>query len=88
MRQAKVVVRVVKGQLLAYTPLAFAPSHHAPPDGGDMLADRQVQALNQGDVDLPALRGEHLLHSFQRPGDHPVADEDQSAASIRFDDLP
>jgi hypothetical protein len=44
----------------------FAPRGDAPADGGDMLADAEVEALHKGRINLPAGRGQYLLDSGQR----------------------
>lgn len=69
MRQAEIIIDVTKGELLTYACFAFAYSHHPPTDRGDRLADRQVNALDEGGVDLPACGGYtshgHELHFFK-----------------------
>src|SRR6266851_8358947 len=47
MRQAEIVVDVIQGQLLAQAVLAFAEGGDASTDGGHMLADGEVHALNE-----------------------------------------
>ena len=54
MRQAEIVVAVIPRQLLVSAVLAFAERRHPPPDRSDMLADTEVEAFNEGGVDLPA----------------------------------
>ena len=87
MWQAKIVVRLIEGELGSQAFLAFAQRHHAPPDGSHMLSNRQIDPFNEGGVDLPSLRGEHVLHAFQCPAYDPVADVDQPSPSIRLDNL-
>ena len=47
MRPAKVVIDVREGQLVAQALFAFTEGDHAPSDGGYMLADGEVDALNE-----------------------------------------
>src|SRR5712691_11949017 len=63
MRQAKIVIRVIHRQLLAHAGFLCAYGGDTPPHRRHMLADIEVEALHKGRVDLPALRGQHLLNS-------------------------
>jgi hypothetical protein len=45
----------MEGQLLADALLTIARGHDAPPDGGHVLADRQVEGLNERRIDVPTL---------------------------------
>ena len=84
MRQTEVVIGMIQGQLLAQARLVFAPRHDAPPDGRHMLADRQVDALDECRVDLPARLGQHLRDPAQGAEDDPVAYANQPPAPILF----
>jgi hypothetical protein len=57
MGQAKIVIDVKHGELLAEAGLVFAERQHPPPDGGHMLAEREVGPLNERRVDPPAVCG-------------------------------
>src|SRR3989442_13893255 len=48
MREAKIVVDMIQGELLPHAVLTLAERADPPPDRGDMLADAQVDALNEG----------------------------------------
>src|SRR2546425_322950 len=52
-----------------------------------MLANRQVEALNEGRVDVPAVRGQHLLDGRQRAEHDAVAYADQAPPAHGLDDL-
>jgi len=47
MREAKVVVDMIQGELLPQAVLSFAECGHPSPHRGDMVAHRQVEALNE-----------------------------------------
>jgi hypothetical protein len=49
--------------------------------------DREVDAFNEGGIDLPALRGQHLRDPSQGPEYHPVTYVHQPTAAILLDDL-
>ena len=72
MRQTEVVIGMIQGQLLAQARLVFTQRDDAPPDGRHMLADRQVDALDEGGVDPSAAGCQHLLERFQRAAHDPV----------------
>jgi hypothetical protein len=57
-RQAKIIVPVIPRELLAYARLVLAECDDAPPDGSHMLADREVDAFNEGGIDLPTRGGQ------------------------------
>ena len=88
MRQAKVIVDVRQGELLAYAHLVLAVRRDASPDGGHRLADAEVNPLDKGSIDLPAVRGQHLLNGSQRAERHAMAYPDQTAAPIQLHHLP
>ncbi len=54
MRQAEVIVAMVKSELMAQPLLAFAQRGDSPSDRRHMLTDGEVEAFNEGRVDLPA----------------------------------
>src|SRR5215475_4438712 len=88
MRQAKIVVDLIQGELLPHAVLTLAERADPAPDRGDMLADAQVDALNEGGVDVPTVPGQHLLNSRQRAEDHPMAHPHQAPSAYRLDHLP
>jgi len=61
MREAKIVVDMIQGELLPHAVLTLAQRGDTPPDRCHVLADGEVQALHKGRIDLPAKRGQHLL---------------------------
>jgi hypothetical protein len=81
------VVRLIQGQLLAHALLAFAQGHDATPDGGQVLVDRQVDALNERGVDVPPLWGQHVLDTSLRAEHYAMAHLNQLSASVFLDDL-
>src|SRR2546426_1931906 len=87
MWEAKVVVRVIQSQLLAYAVLALAERGDTTSHRRHMLTDSQVDAFNEGRVDVPAVRGQHLLNSRQRAEEHPVAHPHQAPPAYRLDHL-
>src|SRR6516164_8211743 len=78
---------MIQCELLVYALLTFAEGHDASTDGGHMLADGEVDALDEGGVDLPAVRGQHLLNSRQGTEDHPMAHPHQAPSAYRLDHL-
>jgi len=46
MREAKIIVHVIQGELLPQAVLTLAEGGHPSPHRGHMLAQRQVEALN------------------------------------------
>ena len=87
MRQTEVVVRLEPGELLPQASFTFAERVHPTADGGHMLADREVEALHKGRVDLPAAGRSHLLDGLQGSEDHPVAHPHQAPPAYRLDHL-
>jgi len=85
MWEAKVVVRVIQSQLLAYAVLALAERGDTTSHRRHMLTDGQVEAFNEGCVDVPAVRGQHLLNSRQRAEDHPVAHPHHAPPAYRLE---
>src|SRR6266849_641518 len=78
---------MVQCQLLAYAVLTFAEGDDASPHSGDMLANTQVDALDEGGVDLPAAGRQHLLDRLQRAEHDPVPHADQTAPPHGLDHL-
>jgi len=58
----------------------FAEGDDASPHSGDMLADTQVDALDEGRVDLPAAGRQHLLDRLQRAEHDAPTDPHQTSA--------
>ena len=58
---------MIQCELLVYALLTFAERGDASSDSGHMLADAQVDALNERRVDLPAVRRQHLLNRTEEP---------------------
>ena len=87
MRQTAIVVQVRAGQVLADSPLAFAPGRHAPAAGGDMLANRPVDPRNEGSVDLPARGGQDRLEGSEGAEHHARPHRHQPAPVRRLDHL-
>src|SRR5215475_4590109 len=81
MRQAEIVVDVIQGQLLAQAVLTFAEGGDASTDGGHMLADGEVHALDEGGIDLPATGRQSLVDRLQRAEHDPGPHVDQPATS-------
>ena len=74
-------------ELLPQAVLPLAEGGHPAPDRGDMLADAQVDALNEGRVDLPAADRQYLLDRLQRAEHDPVLHADQTAPPHGLDHL-
>jgi hypothetical protein len=87
MRQAEIVVELIEHQLVAQAILALTERHDAPSHGCHMLADRHVDALDEGGVNLPARRCQRLLDSLPGTEDDPVADACHTPAPVPFDHL-
>jgi len=54
MGQTKVVIRLEERQLVAQPVFALAERGDPTTDGRHMLAEVEVEALNEGGIDLPA----------------------------------
>src|SRR5438128_7406100 len=87
MREAKTVVDMVQNELLPQAVLTFAECGHPSPHRGDMLADAQVDALDEGGVNLPAAGRQHLLNRLQRTEHDSVLHADQTATPHGLDHL-
>jgi hypothetical protein len=81
MGQAKVVVRVVQGQLLTQALLVFTQRDDAPTDRRHMLPNREVHALNEGRVDPPTVRWQHLVNRLKGAKHDTVGDPHQMSVS-------
>ena len=84
MRQAEVVVSLIKRQQVVQSRFAFGQCSHFAPQSRDMLTDAQVQAFHEGGVDDPphALR-QHDLDCFQAAIDNAMANAQQAVDSYR-----
>ena len=71
---------MIQCELMVYAVFAFAEGHAAATDGGHMLPEGEVEALNKGRIDVPAVRGQDLLDSGQRAEHDPVPHADQTAS--------
>src|SRR5712691_11414095 len=87
MREAKIVVDMIQGELLPHAVCALAERADPSADRGHMLADGQVEALHERRVDLPATGRKHLLDRLQRAEHDAVADADQTPPAYGLDDL-
>src|SRR3989442_15486687 len=87
MRQAEIVVDVIQRQLLPQPILALTQRADPSSDCRHMLTHRQVDALNECRVDLPAVRGEPLLDGLQGTEHDAVAYADQAPPAHGLDDL-
>jgi len=67
--------------------LAFAQHHDAPPNRRHMLADAEVDALDECRIDLPAARRQDLLHRCLGTEHHAVFHLDQAPPARDFDHL-
>ncbi len=83
----EIIVHVIQGQLLVYAVLALAQRGNATPNRRHMVADAQVEALNERGVDVPATRRSHVLDGFQSAKHHPVPDTDETTPTGGFDHL-
>ena len=65
MGQTKVVIDVIQRQLLAQARFVFAQRADPSPHRGHMLADGEVQPLDEGGVDLAAQGSQHGIDGLQ-----------------------
>jgi hypothetical protein len=86
-RETPVVIRLIQRQLLADALRAFAQGHDVPPDGGHVLADRQVDALNERGIDVLFLWGLHVFDARLRAEHYAMAHLNQPSASVFPDNL-
>src|SRR5262245_63837294 len=87
MRQAEIIIDMVQNELLPHAVLTLAEGGHPSPHSGDMRTDAQVDALDEGGIDLPAASRQHLLHRLQGAKHDPMLHSDQAPAAHRLDDL-
>src|SRR5712691_8396771 len=87
MREAKMVVDMVQNELLPQAVLTLTECGHPSPHRRDMLAHRQVEALNERRIDLPAVGRQHLLDCLHRAEHHAVAHPDQTSPAYGLDHL-
>ena len=74
MRQTKVVGALQQHQMLSQAVLALAERGGPPADRSHPLAQRQIEPLDLGRIDLPTACRQPLLDPFHRPEDHAVFD--------------
>src|SRR5919109_1818410 len=63
MGQTEIIIDLIQSQLLPYACLVFAQCRNAPSNSGDMLTQVEIEALDEGGVDVPTTRREHVLAS-------------------------
>src|SRR2546422_8196456 len=80
MREAKIIVDMIQGELLPQAVLALAQRMDTPPNRGDMLAEAEVEAFHKRRIDLPAAGRQHLLDRLQRAEHNAVLHVDQAPA--------
>src|SRR2546429_468202 len=85
--RAALMAPVTQARVRAPAALPLAGRGAPPSHRRHMLTDSQVEAFNEGRVDLPAMRGQHLLNSRQRAEDHPMAHSYQTPPAYRLDHL-
>src|SRR5258708_24312415 len=73
MGKTEIIIALIQSQLLPYACLVFAQCRNAPSNSGDMLAHGEIEALDEGGVDVPTTRREHLLDGLQSPEHDAVA---------------
>src|SRR5215813_12049065 len=56
-------------------------------NGGDMLTQVQIQAFDEGGVNLPTPLGQHLPNGFERADHHAVFDPNDEPTPVRFHHL-
>src|SRR4029453_18096933 len=78
---------MIQGQLLAYAVLTLAERGDPPSHRRHMLTDGQVEALDEGRIDLPAMCRQHLLDRTEGAEDDAVLHVDQTPAPHRLDHL-
>src|SRR5262249_39777655 len=87
MGQTEIIIDLIQGQLLPYACLVFAQCRNAPSNSGDMLAQVEIEALDEGGVDVPTTRREHLLDGLQGPEHDAVAHAHQAPTPYGLDHL-
>src|SRR4029077_5706022 len=71
---------MIQGQLLAYAVLTLAECGDPTSHRRHMLTDGQVEALDEGRLDLPAMCRQHLLDRTEGAEDDAVLPVDQTPA--------
>src|SRR6266446_7462801 len=87
MGQAEIIIDLIQHQLLPEARLVFAQRGDATTDRRHMLADSEIEAFNEGGVDLPAAGRQHVLDPLERAEDHAVLHLYQTAPPYGLDDL-
>ena len=87
MGQTEIIIDLIQSQLLPYVCLVFAQCRNAPSNSGDMLAQVEIEALDEGGVDVPTTRREHLLDGLQSPEHDAVAHAHQAPPPHGLDHL-
>src|SRR5262245_11709910 len=77
MREAKIVVDMIQGELLPHAVLTLTQRADPSSDRRHMLANRKVNALNKRRIDLPTAGHQHLLDRLQRAEHDPVMHANQ-----------
>lgn len=67
--------------------IAFGDGNYASSDGGDMLADSQVEPLDKSRINTPAGRSQQLFGTRQGPIYYALSDVNETAAAAFFNDL-
>jgi len=78
MEHTDMFIDVIQGPLVAYAVRAFAEDHDAPPDGGHLVADGEVDTLEARRVALPAVGGQPLLDRSEGAAHHAVTPTHQA----------
>src|SRR6266699_5270956 len=78
---------MIQCQLLPYARLVFAQGGDATTDRRHMLADAQVDARDEGGVDLPAACRQHVLDPLKRAENDAGLHLHQTATPYGLDDL-
>jgi len=73
--------------LLEQACLVFAQGAHPSSHGGHVLTHREIGPLDERGVDLPTLRGQHLLDSLEGAEHHAMAHMDQMPPAHGLDHL-
>jgi hypothetical protein len=81
------VVDMEQSQLLTQARFMFAPRVDAPPDGRDMLAKVQIQALDKRRIDLPTTLGQPRLDGLSHAEHNLVLDPHEASPAVGLDDL-
>jgi hypothetical protein len=82
-----VVIDLEQHHLLTQAVLALAQRGDPTSNRRHMLADAEVQALNEGRIALPATHRSDLRNRFSGAKHPPVRDTDQTTPAGRFDHL-